>query len=583
MTATPRLSDSRLANVGANAIHLAFDLLQREFDAITARAPERFGRRDWHGGARDAAERIDLYDRCVRPAVEQVTAALAERARDRALWPGLKAVYSGLIAGRDDWEIAETFFNSVTRRIFTTVGVESSIEFVDTDFESPPTAPGRAIHLSLDRAPTAAALFERILAGVDPGAPYEDLARDAARAGARLDAELRRRPGALRAVTHAEVLLGVFYRGQGAYIVGRLFSGAQTVPLVLALAHGPGGAYVDAVLLDEDDVSVLFSFTRSYFHVRTPRPYDLVHFLKTLMPRKRLAELYIAVGFHKHGKTELYRDLLSHLATTDDRFEVAPGARGMVMGVFVLPAYDMVFKVIKDRFDEPKNTTREAVMGKYRLVFRHDRAGRLIDAQEFEWLRFDRRRFSPELLDELLRIASKTVSLDGDTVVVRHAYAERRVIPLDIFVREADEDAARRAVEDYGQALKDLAASNIFPGDVLPKNFGVTRHGRVVCYDYDELVLLEECNFRDIPRSSRDEDEWQGEPWYYVGPGDIFPEEFRTFLGLPPPYARQFSQVHGDLFGPAFWKGMQAQHAAGGLVSVLPYPADRRLDPARAD
>jgi len=472
MPAAPRLTDSRLANVGADEIVRAFDLLQHDFRAITERAPARFGARDWHGLARDASERLELYDRCVRPAVAGVRAALEARVEDRTLWSAIKAVYSGRIAARDDWEIAETFFNSITRRIFTTVGVDESVEFVDTDFETPPTPPVRASHGSLERAPSNAALFERILEDVPTGAPWEDLRRDAARIAERLEAVLRRRPGALRTVQHAEMLRSPFYRNKGAYLVGRLFSGAQTVPVTLALEHGARGAYVDAALFDEDDISIVFSFARSYFHVRTDRPYDLVHFLKSLMPRKRLAELYISVGYHRHGKTEMYRDLQRHLSATDDRFVVAPGARGMVMSVFVLPSYDLALKVIRDRFDEPKNTTRESVMDKYRLVFRRDRAGRLIDAQEFEWLRFDRERFSPELLEELLRIASETVSVDGGTVVVRHAYAERRVMPLDLFVRDADEAAVGAAVRDYGMALRDLAASNIFPGTCCRRTSG---------------------------------------------------------------------------------------------------------------
>jgi hypothetical protein len=68
-----------------------------------------------------------------------------------------------------------------------------------------------------------------------------------------------------------------------------------------------------------------------------------------------------------------------------------------------------------------------------------------------------------------------------------------------LFLREADPAAAESAIIDYGNALRDLAASNVFPGDLLLKNFGVTSHGRVIFYDYDELCLVSDCVFRDLP------------------------------------------------------------------------------------
>ena len=233
-----------------------------------------------------------------------------------------------------------------------------------------------------------------------------------------------------------------FYRGMGAYLVGRLFSGSHSIPLALALIHTPEGVVIDSALLDEDSVSILFSFAHSYFHVEVERPYDLVHFLKTMMPRKRTGELYISLGYHKHGKTELYRDLLDHLAYTQERFEIARGQRGMVMLVFTMPSYDIVLKLIKDHFNYPKDSTRKEVMAKYDLVYRQDRAGRLVDAQSFEYLEFSRDLFSEELLEALQRDCSQSVCIGEDTVVLAHAYFQRRVIPLDIFVREAREAAA---------------------------------------------------------------------------------------------------------------------------------------------
>jgi isocitrate dehydrogenase kinase/phosphatase len=295
------------------------------------------------------------------------------------------------------------------------------------------------------------------------------------------------------------------------------------------------------------------------------------------MPRKKIAELYIAIGYNKHGKTELYRDLLNHLAHSMDQFVIAPGERGMVMMVFTMPSYDVVFKIIRDHFGYSKNTTPQQVRGKYRLVFKHDRAGRLVDAQEFEYLKFERRFFHPELLQELQATASKNVSIEADAVILKHLYTERRLTPLDIFVREASSQAAGAAVIDYGQALKDLAATNIFPGDVLLKNFGVTRHGRVVFYDYDELCRLTGCNFRVLPQSADYEEELAAEPWFYVDERDIFPEEFRTFLGLVGELRTVFESQHADIFDAHYWRGIQEKLRAGEILDLYPYDTRRRL------
>jgi isocitrate dehydrogenase kinase/phosphatase len=334
---------------------------------------------------------------------------------------------------------------------------------------------------------------------------------------------------------------------------------------------------LDAVLLDENDASIVFSFAHSYFHVDVERPYDLVRFLKSLMPRKRIAELYIGIGYNKHGKTELYRDILRHLSTSRDLFEIAPGQRGMVMTVFTMPGYDLVFKIIKDRFAQPKRTTRQTVLDKYRLVFKHDRAGRLVDAQEFEHLEFACERFNPALLQELRDTAPGTVEVRGDKVIVHHCYVERRIIPLDIYLSEASPEAAVAAVVDYGQAVKDLAYTGIFPGDMLLKNFGVTRHGRVIFYDYDELCLLTTCNFRRLPPAPSMDDEMSAEPWYGIGDDDVFPEQFGNFVGFYGPLREGFLSRHADLLDIAFWRAVQGRVAAGEVMTILPYAPEKRL------
>jgi isocitrate dehydrogenase kinase/phosphatase len=480
-----------------------------------------------------------------------------------------------MVASRSDRELAETFFNSITRRVFTTVGVDQRIEFVDSDFDEPP--------------PGSAGSIVRTYAGGDLGevasailrdrwfdAPYRDLALDARLVAERIGAELRRLGVAAGATIRAEMVRSPFYRRKGAYLVGRLDAGGTLLPFALAFLNTEEGVVADAALVGED-LSVLFSFTRSHFHVEAGPPARLLRFLRQLMPEKRLAELYIAIGFHKHGKTELYRDLLRHLRATDDRFELARGTPGLVMIVFTMPGFDVVVKVIRDRFPPSKSVTREAVMRKYRLVFRHDRAGRLVEAQEFEHLEFALDRFSPEALRELTVAAGHTVNVKGDQLIVHHAYVERRVVPLDVFVRESEPRDASLAVVDMGQAVKDLAATDVFPGDLLPKNFGVTRHGRVVCYDYDELSLLTDLSFRSMPESDSYDDEFSDEPWFGVGQLDVFPEEFPRFISLPQPLRGVLEDRHRDLYDLSFWLEMQRRVRSGEIVDIFPYDVSRRL------
>ena len=567
------LTDSRLAALCADAAWLAFLSYRTDFQIITGRAADRFLRRDWPGAYADAAERLGLYGRVLDGLVVRIRRLMGDRLEEKPLWAASKAAYSSLITGCDDGEIAESFFNSLSRRVFATVGVNQQVEFVDSDFDAPPTASAGTVQRSYQGADLPA-LLAAILTEVGfPAERYDALPAAAATAAARLEMELG------GPVARIEMAESVFFRGRSAYLVGAAFRAGDEsgMPLGLALLHGETGITLDAVLMGEDDIAILFSFTRSYLRVNAARPYELVRFLKTLMPRKRLADLYMAIGFNKHGKTEFYRDFLRHLQASEDQFKKAEGARGMVMVVFTLPSYDVVFKLIKDRFDYPKDSSRSEVMRKYRLVFEHDRAGRLVEAYEFEHLRIPRDRFRPELLEELQSCVADSVSIEDDYVVIQHLYVERRVRPLNLYLAEADEPAARAAVIDYGQAVKDLAATNIFPGDLFPKNFGVTRHGRVVFYDYDELCWVTECDFRELPTPATYEEEMAAEPWFSVRENDIFPEEFPRFLGFRPDLLEILVAYHGDLFQAVAWRRVQTALRAGNILDIFPYGADKRL------
>lgn len=566
------------AETGAAVLLLALENYRERFGGITARAQRHFERRDWSAGQRDSGRRLDVYGECVAEGLSQLRARLGALADDRATWAAMRDAFARRLAGRGDAELAETFYNSCVRRTFHTVGVDPEVEFVSIALPAPPEPPGDVLVRTFPRHDRLDELMRDVLERQSFEVPWDDLAGDARRVASAIVAEAD-----VRRIRAVEMAQPVFFRGKAAYLVGRLLTDGAAIPLLIVLRNPSGRVVVDAVLLSEDEVSIVFSFARAYFFVGHARPREVVDYLRAIMPRKPVSELYTSIGFHRHGKTELYRSLLLHMATSDDRFEVAPGQRGMVMCVFTLPGFDVVFKVIRDRFDPPKTATREEVRGKYRLVFRHDRAGRLVDAMEFEHLEFERERFAPELLVQLLALAGETVRVQGDRVVVRHLYTERRLRPLDLYLREADPAAAREAVQDYGQVLRDLAATDIFPGDMLLKNFGVSRHGRLIFYDYDELVPLSECRFREMPRSSADGDDTAGEPWYYVGERDIFPEEFRTFLGLRGELLAAFLAHHEELLDVPFWHRMQAELRRGEVLDIYPYRASRRLRRGAAD
>jgi isocitrate dehydrogenase kinase/phosphatase len=573
MSADSARSVTEPAQRAAATIAAGFDDYNARFSDITRRARRRFERRDWRQAANDATARIDLYETGVRDTLARLEALLEDRVRSRPLWRAILAAYATRIAALPDRELYKTFYNSLVRRFFRIDGVAPDLEFLATGIvpTGDPSCPGELRHHPFgDDGNDAVPVWRGIFAALAFANGWADL-----------DASARAVADALRSrgVVGVSMLRTPFFRERRAYLVGSAHgaSGA-TYPVVIALVSDAAGVRADAVLTDEQQISILFGFSRSHFHADLARVGDTVAFLHRLLPRKPLDELFTLVGRIKQGKTERYRQVFRHLAEhPDERLVLADGERGMVMAVFTPPGYPVVFKLIRDRFAYPKDIARAEVEEKYRLVFRRDRVGRLVDAQEFLRLRFARRQFSEETLEELLRECAQTVQLDGDEVLIRHCYVERRVRPLNLYVREAPSPAAERAVLDYGQAIKDLARSNLFPGDLLLKNFGVTRHGRVLFYDYDELCLVEECRFRAVP-AMREEDETRPlDEWLYAAADDVFPELFPQFLGLTPTLRARLLAVHGEIFDPAWWRDVQMRLAAGEHFDVPPYPDAARL------
>lgn len=545
------------------------------FNEITARAKTHFEKADWEAARDDAALRLNIYGQLNTATVDVLDELLRQAMGRRETWHRYRAEYRALLDDYPNWELAETWFNSVTRKVFTTVGVDKDVEFVDRDFDRPTVAEDALTLLTLSPDCELADTIEVVVESMDFTTTFEDLAADAHAATMRIRETMG---DDLGRVTRLDVIPEPFFRGQGAYVVGRLTLDDDSVrPLVLSIRNLEGQLSIDAVIMEEDDVSILFSFTRAYFQVVTDYPSALIAFLETLMPRKRLAELYTALGFNKHGKTELYRELLAHVLTTDRRFTPSRGAVGLVMIVFDMDDFDIVFKIIRDTFPPPKTTTRTAIMEKYRLVFEHDRAGRLVEAHEFEHLSLREIRFDPPLVETLREEASRTIEFRDERLVISHAYLERKVTPLNLYLREETPEKAEDAVIAYGRCIKDLMVSNIFPGDMLLKNFGVTRHGRVVFYDYDELGRITDCRFRPIPESDDPLDDMAETPWFSVGEGDVFPEEFPRFMGLRPEHMKIFRAHHDDLFDWRTWQGVKDRLEAGERIEIFPYGPEHRI------
>ncbi len=592
----PQRLDAPQAYGIAKAMLDGFNRHYRLFRTESARAKHRFETADWHGQQRAQRERIEFYDLRVRECVRRLEKEFQAGAQGMDVWYQVKLHYIGLLVAHCQPELAETFFNSVTTKILHRTHFHNDFIFVrpavSTEYiESQDPGARPSYRAYYPRPESLRETLAQVIAGFELQRPFEDLERDIGYVLAALQPRIA--GFKLRANFQIQVLSSLFFRNKGAYLVGKIINGFSSMPFALPILHnGAGQLFIDAALFGEDDLLALFSFARAYFMVDMEVPSAYVQFLAGLMPRKPLAELYSALGLAKQGKTLFYREFLWHLKHSSDQLRIAPGIKGMVMLVFDLPSFPYVFKLIKDEFPPQKDTTREQVESKYQLVKRHDRVGRMADTLEYSLVALPRERFSEALMAELLAHAPGQIEVsdrDGDgqqEVIIRHLYIERRMVPLNLYLQEAfdaglDDPQARqqmeRSVIEYGNAIKDLVAANIFPGDMLWKNFGVTRGGKVVFYDYDEIEYLTDCHFRAVPPPRCEEDELSGEVWWKVGPRDVFPETFAPFLLGNPAVREVFMRHHADLLTPQYWQAHKERIQQGHVHDVFPYPAERRF------
>ncbi len=561
--------DSLVAEKAAARILRGFESYQAQFWEVTLQAKSRFLARQWEQVQSASAQRIRLYNAIKNAVCAEVSSA--ELSLDD--WRLIRQIYWDGISERRDRERAATFYNSVYRRANQRAHLHDDYTFISA---LPGSTALRDTQLTRTiRGIQLGDVVRQALTGCDIAVDLADIEEDVRRMSSRLAARIP-----LLREHHElvlELLSPVFYRNKGAYLIGRLSIDEHMIPVAVAMTHGTEGIRVDAFLWGESRLSVLFSFPRSYFMVGAEAPMQVVDYLQGLLPAKKKWELLTSIGYFKHGKTEFVRGYRQHLETSDDLFVEAEGIRGQVMMVFGLRSYQTVFKVMKDRFPATKSVTHDDVRHAYQLVKSHDRVGRMADTQEFHIFEFPKDRFDPELLDQLLRNCAASVRVDRDKVIISHLYTERMMTPLNLYIKRCGDFELSQVIDDYGHAIKDLAAANIFPGDMLLKNFGVTRHGRVVFYDYDEICYLTDVNFRTIPGHQDSNAMGQADTWFDVGEFDVFPEEFATFLFPDDDMQNRFRRHHAGLFTAEGWQDIQVQVREGRISDVYPYPQQERL------
>ena len=560
----------------AQAIRNGFDRHYALFRYNAQQAKARFEAADWHAIRKLASERIAFYDDRVREAVERIGAEFGAAELAAGNWQQVKRHYVALLSEHRQPELAETFFNSVCAKLLHRTYFHNDFIFVRpavaTDYLDGEPPSYRSYYPAQAGVPAA---LRQMIVDMGLACPFVDIERDLALVGAALR-EHAPPPAVPATDSQFNVLRTLFFRNKGAYLLGRFVNDGELTPFAIPILQDTRGRlYIDTVLFGSERIDALFNFSRAYFMVDMEVPSAYVRFLKSLMPTKPESELYTMLGLHKQGKTAFYRDMLQHLKHSHDRFVTAPGIKGLVMGVFTLPSFPYVFKIIKDR--RSKDVSREFVQKQYQLVKFHDRVGRMADTWEYSDVPFPKARLDPALVAELRDTAPSIVEDDGDSLVIRHVYIERRMVPLNLYLERATDVERERAIVEYGDAIKQMVAADIFPGDMLYKNFGVTRQGRVVFYDYDEVAYVTDCNFRRIPQARTPEDEMASEPWYAIGPTDVFPEEFGTFLLGDPRIRAIFMRHHGDLLEAEFWQRKQARIRAGLLEDVFPYPESMRF------
>ncbi len=595
---------NNLAHKIALTILRGYERHFRIFSEITHSAKQRFEEADWEAERLKSRLRIRFYDKRVDETVDCLSEQFDVKPIHDALWHHVKSCYILLLQNHKQPELAETFFNSVFCRLFPREYFTNHFIFVRSSVSTQYIESDIPVYHTYYPAETGLlSVIRKGLSQFNLNLPFDNLARDSRYIAYAIFRIFNKHRNDQRYKRKAhlnfqiQVMSRLFFRNKAAYIVGKAINGHEEYPFAIPLLTKVRTdnrdlrlVYVDAFLMGENAIARLFSFSYAYFMVAHPVPSAIVSFLGKLMPQKKIEALYSSIGFHKQGKNDFYRGFLHHLNYSSDQFILAPGIPGMVMSVFTLPSYPYVFKIIRDRFAPPKEISHKEVEEKYQLVKQHDRVGRMADMQEYSHVSLPLARFTPELLKDLQETCESNISIQRfpgkvghDRLMIEHVYIERRMLPLNLELELAEKAGDNKRIEQlilsYGNAIKELSGANIFPGDLLYKNFGVTRLNRVVFYDYDEIVYLTDCHFRKIPAPRHPEDLMASEPWYSVAANDIFPEEFGRFLLNNAKIKKYFMRYHADLLDVDYWIRTQKNIKKGVFQDVFPYPEKHRFSP----
>ncbi|CAM4338327.1 bifunctional isocitrate dehydrogenase kinase/phosphatase [Pseudoalteromonas ostreae] len=584
-TQTNNAIEQVIATKLARAVFAGFEAMFAEFLNITLGAQSRFEQRQWQNVQSAMRERLQVYERQVKNVSEAVRVIAFKELNDPRLWQQAKHIYGQMVQDHENQPIAHTFFNSTFGSIWDDKKIRTVHLFVlKAKYRAKPRPFDNLVRrISLQNGFSQA--VEHLIYRQAFRVEFTDLAHDV---------DILQRTLALGAQQqcrqvyelmnlndgYIEYANSLFFRNKACYLIGRCIAkNGDNMPFAVAILHTQSGLKLDAVMMGADQLSLLFGFARTYFMVDTDQPARYVDYLSVLMPHKQRFELFNAIGFIKHAKTEFYRYKVdtTNNSPIDDKYIIAPGTPGMVMLVFTTAGSDYVYKVIKDKFSAPKTSTKAQVMAKYDFVKQADRVGRLVDTHEFRYLAFDLNRFSDELLTHMRASIGSSMAIANKALVLKHVYVERKMTPLNLYINQCDDKQLNNVMLDYGKAIKELAGANIFPGDMLMKNFGVTRWGRVVFYDYDEICPLTDCNFRDLPSSENSFDELSSESYFDVAENDVFPSQFKVFFSAEQQAFSHFCQQHQDLFSPDFWLQCQADINAGQLADVYPYKQSWRF------
>ncbi|MBF0385610.1 MAG: bifunctional isocitrate dehydrogenase kinase/phosphatase, partial [Candidatus Omnitrophica bacterium] len=583
------IKTSREVDHAAIAIKVAFDMYRAKFEEINHGTKLRFERRKWAEIIENAVKTINLYPESLSKIEQDVEAMLGEKKYDRELWMEIKQSYKRYVIERYEADLAMTFFYSVMRRVFQKIG--QPIEYEDDGIlEKGPIKGYRQVYLTytrkdeLSRAELIADILSELGFDEEIYTPSQ-IETDAKKIAARIEASLKDHLGHAN-FDSIEILKPVFYRNKGSYVVGRIRFGNLIIPLVISLRNERSrGIYARSIIMDDNELLAIFGGTRSGFQVEIEQYRELTDFIQTILPSRERLDIYSLLGLLQPVKVKLNHDIQRHLRESKESFVVTEGEKGWVMVVFTLPTYPYVFKVIADHSEKETFFGRDSVAGKYRMVNRMDRVGRMLNAIAFTDLRFKKDMFSKELLDELIARAPSVTAINDNEVILRQVYVERKVVPALVHLKRNKDDPKeiKRILKEFGDLIKDLAFAGIWIGDMKLKNTGITQSGRLMSFDYDELGQLTDYTFMENAPfySPAGEDEhWSRNSDYMdkVIYKKVFLYDFSVIAGElrgigianDHEYLEYFREVHADLFIESFWQDIQGKIKQGYILDYAP-------------